>query len=290
MRRIKPALLLVLLSTSSANAEVIKPTYGATLTDYMAFKSVSTATHRYYYGIDKENNFFDFYAPKELDKSKPAIAVIHGGCWDSKFEGFQQSGEVVDFFLKKGYAVFNVEYTKADTHGGYPTTYNDISNALIKITEVLNGKKITESGITLIGHSAGGHLAAWAASGGEGAHTKDYLNKVKINQAIGLGAIVDLNVAETACPNITRFGGIEKISGKKMELTSPILMKNNTRITLINGGKDTVAPGKYAENYVEKHKGNVSFSIIPEATHYDLMSSKSGVLNKVLDAITNKEH
>ncbi|HAT2869739.1 TPA: alpha/beta hydrolase fold domain-containing protein [Serratia marcescens] len=285
MKKIKLAFILAFFSISSTSAEVINPIYGATLKDYMEFKPKNIATQRYYYGADKENNFFDFYVPKGLDKKKPAIAVIHGGCWDSKFEGFQQAGEVVDFFLKNGYAVFNVEYTKADTSGGYPTTYSDISNALIKITEVLNDKQITESGITLIGHSAGGHLASWAASGGEETHSKNYLSKVKINQAIGLGAIVDLKVAETACPNIIRFGGIDKISGKKMESTSPILMRNNFRITLINGGEDNIAPGKYAEDYAKTHKDNVIISMIPEATHYDLMSSKSGVLNVVLNVL-----
>jgi len=282
MNKIITVVMFVIGFTSVANAN----TKGATLNDYMKIKPYSTSTTRYFYGADKKVNFFDYYKPKSVDERKSAIVIIHGGCWDSRYEGFSQVGNVVDFFLSKGFVVFNIEYTRGDEGGGYPKTYIDVSNALLKITSVIEEKKITKNGVSLIGHSAGGHLAIWAASGGAESHAKEFLDKVKINKVIGLGAIVDLSVAQQACPNISRFGGVDAVAGKDQKLTSPILMKNNSPIFLINGEKDDVAPPLYAKKYFDQqHSHSVKYSVVSDATHYDLMSSRSGVFDIVLDAL-----
>ncbi|WP_271412055.1 alpha/beta hydrolase [Pseudomonas sp. Q1-7] len=289
MNRLIFTFLAFLSSVVSVNAGDETYVKGARLDDYMRLQSKNSPHARYYYGEDKGNNFLDLYVPAEIDEKKSAVVVIHGGCWDSEYEGFAQAGDVVDYFLGKGYVVFNLEYTAADIGGGYPKTYDDVSNALLKVSSVLEDKKLSNSGISLIGHSAGGHLAVWAASGGTESHTEEYLEKVKIKQAVGLGAILDLGLAEEACPNIARFGGVGRIAGANMALTSPILMGNNSPVKLVNGSKDSIAPPKYAEAYSRKrNSGSVSYRVVPDATHYDLMTSKSGVLDIVLDMMRSK--
>ncbi|KAF0811521.1 hypothetical protein IGB42_03978 [Andreprevotia sp. IGB-42] len=65
----------------------------------------------------------------------------------------------------QGWAVWNVEYRSADVAGGgWPGTYQDVA-AAADFTRTLAARyRLDLQRLVFAGHSAGGHLALWAAS------------------------------------------------------------------------------------------------------------------------------
>src|SRR4051812_50219256 len=60
----------------------------------------------------------------------------------------------------RGWAAWNIEYRRLGSGGGVPATLEDVGAAIDKLAEL----PVDRSRVVTIGHSAGGHLAAWAAT------------------------------------------------------------------------------------------------------------------------------
>jgi acetyl esterase/lipase len=84
--------------------------------------------------------------------------VIHGGFWRAAYDaslGRQLASDLVE----RGWTTYNVEYRRVGSGGGWPSTLQDVSDAI----DLLSVLDVDLSRVVAIGHSAGGHLATWAA-------------------------------------------------------------------------------------------------------------------------------
>src|SRR4051794_41792623 len=61
----------------------------------------------------------------------------------------------------RGWAAWNIEYRRLGNGGGVPFTLDDVGAAIDHLDQ-LDGVDLSR--VVAIGHSAGGHLAAWAAT------------------------------------------------------------------------------------------------------------------------------
>jgi acetyl esterase/lipase len=89
------------------------------------------------------------------DPQRPAIALIHGGCWRRRY-GRSLMRDLERDCRARGFAVHNLEYRRLGRFGGggWPHTFDDVADAVAAI----------DGPVATVGHSAGGHLAVWAAS------------------------------------------------------------------------------------------------------------------------------
>lgn len=98
------------------------------------------------------------------DALRPVIVLIHGGCWQAGVAGMELVRPAAGAFLEKGYAVWSITYRRIDEEGGgYPGTFQDVGRAIDLLREHAEAKKLDLNRVVLWGHSAGGHLALWAA-------------------------------------------------------------------------------------------------------------------------------
>lgn len=94
----------------------------------------------------------------------PVVVLIHGGCYLAEFEGLAQTSGIAADLAERGYAVWNVEYRKLGEPGaGYPGTFQDVADAVDRIRTEAARHHLDLHLVVAIGHSAGGHLALWAA-------------------------------------------------------------------------------------------------------------------------------
>jgi acetyl esterase/lipase len=94
----------------------------------------------------------------------PVAVVIHGGCWTKGFATLQNTAAVASALVDDGIATWNVEYRQAgDAGGGWPNTFLDIGAAVDYLRTLAAKYPLDSSRVVLIGHSAGAHLALWAA-------------------------------------------------------------------------------------------------------------------------------
>src|SRR4051812_42531321 len=95
----------------------------------------------------------------------PVAVLIHGGCWSAATAGREQLRHLGPELAQRGIAVWSIGYRRADEDGGgYPGTYQDMAAALDRLVDDAAAHHLDLARVVLVGHSAGGHLALWAAS------------------------------------------------------------------------------------------------------------------------------
>ena len=91
------------------------------------------------------------------------VVVIHGGFWKAQYDlslGRPLAGSLVE----EGWAAWNLEYRRVGPAegggGGAPQTFDDVAAGIDRLAGV---DGLDTSVVITLGHSAGGHLATWAA-------------------------------------------------------------------------------------------------------------------------------
>ncbi|MDW5596305.1 alpha/beta hydrolase [Conexibacter stalactiti] len=91
----------------------------------------------------------------------PVVALLHGGAWRAQWERDLMDALAVDL-ARRGYASWNVEYRRVGEGGGWPQTFDDVAAAIDLLAQL--DAPLDLARVALLGHSAGGHLALWAAA------------------------------------------------------------------------------------------------------------------------------
>jgi acetyl esterase/lipase len=95
----------------------------------------------------------------------PVAILIHGGCWSTTAAGREQLRHLGADLIQRGIAVWSIGYRRAnEPGGGYPGTFQDVGAAIDRLREDAPTHGLDLSRTVLVGHSAGGHLALWAAA------------------------------------------------------------------------------------------------------------------------------
>ena len=98
------------------------------------------------------------------DARLPVVVMVHGGCWRRDLAGPELMRPAAGALVEKGYAVWSISYRRIDEEGGgYPGTYADVARAIDMVREQADARNLDLSRVVLLGHSAGGMLALWAA-------------------------------------------------------------------------------------------------------------------------------
>jgi acetyl esterase/lipase len=149
-----------------------------------------TSPQRHFYGPDP-SQFADLHLP--AGRRRPGtVVLIHGGWWGPHF-GADHLARVAADLARRGWVTWNIEYRRLGLGGGYPATLEDTAAAidyLATLADVDTGRVVT------VGHSAGGHLATWAAgrtglpAGAPGAQPV-----IQIAGVMSLAGVIDLGVA-----------------------------------------------------------------------------------------------
>ena len=151
------ALLFAGATLAAAPAESPEATYKA----YGRTAAKPTATIAY--GADAEQ-VGDLRLPAGKGPF-PVAMVIHGGCWQASVDGRHGIAGVADALTKRGFATWNIEYRRVGNQGGgWPGTFQDVAAAEDKLAELARQYPLDLSRVVIVGHSAGAHLALWAAS------------------------------------------------------------------------------------------------------------------------------
>ncbi|WP_298991020.1 S9 family peptidase [uncultured Pseudokineococcus sp.] len=96
--------------------------------------------------------------------------LVHGGFWrpgaadGSLAYDRRLEDHVAADLLAAGVPVWLVDYRAVGDGGGWPATLEDAATALDLLVDVAPAAGLDAGRAVVVGHSAGGHLAAWAAS------------------------------------------------------------------------------------------------------------------------------
>lgn len=130
----------------------------------------------------------------------PVAVVIHGGCWTASFDTRAGTTPLAEALRARGIAVWNIEYRRlGDPGAGWPGTFQDVAAGVDHLTALAKKHPLDLTRVTIVGHSAGGHLASWAAS------------RPKLAGPYGPGAIRPVSVVVIDGPSaLAPFVGIDQ--------------------------------------------------------------------------------
>ena len=95
----------------------------------------------------------------------PVAVVIHGGCYQKRFADLHIMDALSTALTADGLATWNIEYRKIDEPGGeWPGMFRDIAAGVDYLREIGQKYPLDLNRVIAVGHSAGGHLALWAAA------------------------------------------------------------------------------------------------------------------------------
>jgi acetyl esterase/lipase len=179
------------------------------------------------------------------------VVVIHGGFWRAHRD-LSLGRPLAADLAARGYAAWNLEYRRALAGGGWPGTFEDVAAGI----DLLATLPVDSSRVVAVGHSAGGHLAAWAAGraklpqGAPGANPAVAVTGV-VSQA-GVLALADCareHVGGTAALDL--MGGGPDELPEEYRLADPIAaVPLPVPVLCLHSRRDANVPYSYSERYV----------------------------------------
>ncbi|HEX2814887.1 MAG TPA: alpha/beta hydrolase [Phenylobacterium sp.] len=269
----------------------------ASLDDYMK-QAPHKADDTVHYG-PAPSQVADLFLPKTKGPH-PVVVLLHGGCFLKQYEGFPQTSALAADLAARGYAVWNVEYRKLGEPGaGYPGTFQDVATAVDRLRTEGPKYGLDLRRIIAIGHSAGGHLALWAASRGKlpaGSPLRTAA-PLPIGAVISLAGIGDLSgqgkVFALPCGDDTIDRLVDTANRRNpFADTSPAeLLPTGAKVVMVHGVFDSVMPPYTGRDYaarVRKAGDAAEVVVIPGAAHFDLVIPTTPAWKQVV-AILDRE-
>jgi acetyl esterase/lipase len=148
-----------------------------------------------------------------------------------------------------------VEYRRVGRGGGWPTTLEDVAAALDVLPDLPGADRWDLDDLTVVGHSAGGHLAAWSAArhrlppGAPGAGPR-----VRVTTAVLQAGVLDL--ADAHREDLGRGAVLDFLGGAPDDLPAraatadPVrLLPSGARVLCVHGADDDVVPVRQSQRY-----------------------------------------
>jgi acetyl esterase/lipase len=166
--------------------------------------------------------------------------VIHGGFWRAR-HGKRISKAVAADLARRGRAAWNIEYRRVGDGGGWPFTFDDVGAAVDALAS-LGDPRLDLSDVSVVGHSAGGQLALWAAARRSAA--------VQLGRVVAQAAPCDLQAAGAA---VELLGGTPEMVPGRYALADPMeLVPIGVPILLVHTLEDDTVPVARSRVFAER--------------------------------------
>ncbi|KAA3440864.1 alpha/beta fold hydrolase [Rufibacter hautae] len=218
----------------------------------------------------------------------PVVVVIHGGCWLNQYN-YQYMNHVSAALTQAGFATWTIEFRRVgDAGGGFPGTFLEVAKAVDYVRQLAKQYPVSAKEVVVMGHSAGGHLALWAAGRKDLPRTSALYTKnpLKVKGVVSLAGIPDLATYSTekgSCNTAVEklMGGLPAAVPQRYTeaIPSPALALK-TPVRMVQGARDPIVPVSQAQNFVNhssSRKNKAKLVLLPDAGHFDLVAPVSPV-------------
>ncbi|MFD3736829.1 lipase [Streptomyces sp. CB00316] len=259
---------------------------------------------------DHPDQVIDFYAPRDGRTAAPLVVLLHGGAWRAPYDRAHVS-PLADFLARRGFAVASVEYRRGGEEGGqvpladgadpvagrWPETFDDVAAALDAVP-ALAARELPEADVRRIvvtGHSAGGHLALWAAARHvlpEGSPWRlpappPLRGVVALAPIADFATSVELGVCGGAVTQLLGEGGESEV--RTAQADPAALLPTGIATAIVHGEEDIVVPLAVSEAYVDaaaKSGEMVGLTLLGDVGHFPLIDPAADACAIVAEEIT----
>jgi acetyl esterase/lipase len=186
----------------------------------------------------------------------PVMVLLHGGSWQARYGKRVMRGLLGDL-LARGWATWNVEYRRVGNGGGWPETFLDVAGAIDHLPALDAALDLDR--VSVLGHSAGGHLALWAAGRGRLAPAApgafDGQPTVRLRAVISQAGVCDLSTSARRVPGgaaATLIGGGPDELPERYAAADPmLLLPTGVPVLLVHGVADQTVSVDYSRSYAQ---------------------------------------
>ena len=188
----------------------------------------------------------------------PVVVVLHGGFWRAMYTKSLMTPMSADM-IDRGWAAWNLEYRRIGTipSGGWPGTFDDVGAGIDHLATMAGEHRLDLGRVVTVGHSAGGHLALWAAGRAKLAADAPGAGNLLLRGAVGLAPVADLVEANRlglgggVVPRL--MGGTPEQHPERYAVGDPAkLLPMGVPQVLVHGDNDGAVPLSVSRGYVER--------------------------------------
>jgi acetyl esterase/lipase len=216
------------------------------------------------------------------------VVIVHGGFWRARYD-LSLGRPLAADLVQRGYAVWNLEYRRVGAGGGWPATFEDIAAGI----DLLADLPVSTSRVAAIGHSAGGHLAAWAAGRGRLAPgVPGAAPRVALTAVVAQAGVLAL--ADCAREGTGGTAALELMGGgpgevpEQYRLADPMAaLPLAAPVLCVHSRADGNVPFRYSERYVQAARGAGGTAYLDETSgdHFTLIDPGSPDWQAVTSAL-----
>lgn len=252
-------------------------------------ESDAVTTTRLAYG-DAPDQWVDLSWPTTTDRAPgplPVVVFVHGGFWQQAY-GADLMAPLAADAVARGFVAANVEYRRVGGSGGWPTTFADVA-AAVDVLAASSGPLDLDR-VVVVGHSAGGHLAAWAASrpaipAGEVGAAPTVVACAAVSQAgvVALARAAREGVGGTAVASLMG-GGPEEVPERYAVGDPSALAPPPVPVLLVHATEDVLVPVSQSEAYAEVAGDRAELSTV-SGDHFTVIDPRDGSWSMTVDWI-----
>lgn len=216
----------------------------------------------------------------------PVVVLVHGGFWSSEYDRSLEDDVAADL-VAAGYAVWNLDYRSVGDGGGFPSTFDDVAAGVDLLASVAPEHGLDLDRVAVVGHSAGGQLALWAAArhrlpaGAPGADP--VLRPAAAVSQAGVNDLVAAHADRLGSGAVAAFLGTGEgpLPDDVVAVTSPAaLVPTGVPTLVVTGDQDDRVPASQSERYAQDARAagdDVTLEVVAGEGHFEHLDPASGV-------------
>lgn len=243
-----------------------------------------TTAQRYAYGPDA-SQWAELYLPTGLRQAGVAV-VIHGGYWRSAYSA-DLGAPLARDLAAQGVAAWNLEYRRLGNGGGWPHTFTDIADGIDALELAAAEHGLDLGKVVVLGHSAGGQLAVWAAG-----RSELPAGAVGAGPAVAVTGVVSqsglLNLAQARALGLSGNSVAKLMGGADTSLADPAAaVPAPVPVVAVHALADDDVPASQSESYVAAAvaAGGQARLIRVPGDHFDLIDVRAQAYGTCRDLV-----
>jgi acetyl esterase/lipase len=250
------------------------------------------ADHTNTYGGHPEQ-VVDFLFPRGTGgpgaEGKTMVVLFHGGFWRPRWDR-HHTAPLAEALAAEGFLVAVPEYRRAT---GWPEIFDDVAVCAEALPMMTAAQGLRPTRVVYVGHSAGGHLALWAAARRRLPAGSPWRSEARPDAAVALAGCASLRLSDEwelggGAARAMMGGSVDALASRYADCDPAALLPLGVPTTLIHGEDDDSVPPTMSRAYARaaRESGDeVHLIELPEVEHFGVIDPTSPAWPHLLAAL-----